>query len=254
MPQKDKVTLPFFFFLKVSGRFFQVNGHFGSQWKLHWLWGPASPPYILVRGSLRPLICDTGSQFPLPRAEPIGPVSMIYGGQYTRQGPGQSRKKRTVLGSPHPLPHLLQQEMKGRENGRRAAGRERAEGRGRPRRVAWLQSPPLAHGSRRDSSRASSPAASLAASTDAAINIDFAVTHTPKSRPDLCQERSKECLSHSRNASMYLRRGGTAGETFSPRVYTHRQETHAAVHASHRQRQCLASSLLSHLTTRTVMW
>lgn len=127
VPQKDRVTL-LFFFKRVSGRFLQVNGHFGSQRRLHRLWGSASPRYILVWWSLRPLICDTGSQFPLPRAEPIGPMSMIYGMQYTREGLGQSRKKRTLLRSPHPPPHLLQREMKGRENGRRAAGRERAEG------------------------------------------------------------------------------------------------------------------------------
>ena len=103
-----------FFFFKGCQRFLQVNGHFGSQWRLHWLWGPASPRYILVWGSLRPLICDTGSQFPLPRAEPFSPVSMIYGMQYTREGLRQSRKKRTLLRSPHPPPHLLQREMKGR--------------------------------------------------------------------------------------------------------------------------------------------
>lgn len=38
----------------------------------------------------------------------------------------------------------------------------------------------------------------------AVINIYFAVTHTPNSSTDLCQERSQECLSHSRNASVYL--------------------------------------------------
>lgn len=42
--------------------------------------------YVLVWGSLGPLIHDTGSRFPLPRAEPVGPMSMSYGRQYTERG------------------------------------------------------------------------------------------------------------------------------------------------------------------------
>lgn len=124
-----------------------------SQWALWGQWSSTgsgvgfTPPYILVGGPQALILATQDPSFHFPELSPIGPVaSMIYGGQYTREGPGQSRKK-TVLRKPHPPPHLLQREMKGRENGRRAAGREKSvpraeDGRGRPRRVAWLQSPP----------------------------------------------------------------------------------------------------------------
>ena len=40
----------------------------------------------------------------------------------------------------------------------------------------------------------------------------------------------------------------------SARECTHADETHTAIHASHRQRLDRATSLLSHLTTRPVTW
>lgn len=71
----------------------------------------------------------------------------------------------------------------------------------------------------------------------AVINIYFAVTHTPKLSPDLCQEKSKEYASliHARPPSVYLPRGGTAGETFRPIAYTCRHQTHTANHAGYDQ-------------------
>ena len=101
------------------------------------------------------------------------------------------------------------------------------------------------------------PLARLPADAHAVINIYFAVTHPPDSRTDLCQERrekKKKCLSHSRNASLYLLGGGTAGATLRLTVCVQTSGTHA-VHTGWNQRQAGATcnSVLSLVTfTRRV--
>lgn len=94
------------------------------------------------------------------------------------------------------------------------------------------------------------PLARLPPDAHAVINIYFAVTHTPNSRTDLCQERSKKCLSHSRKASMYLLGGGTAGPTFRLTAYTGRRQTctpSTQAIITGKQEQCANPSILSHL-------
>lgn len=98
--------------------------------------------------------------------------------------------------------------------GRVAGPRRRAQGDEPAWSVAWARSPlparPAASrmihprpGSQQSRWRPPPPPEAAAV----VINIDFAVTHTPEARTDLCQERSPECLSHSRNAAVGLRRG-----------------------------------------------
>ena len=66
--------------------------------------GPPLPRYVLAWGSLGPLIHDTGSGFPLPRAEPAGPMSMSYGMQYTERGWDSLARREPGSEAPDHLP------------------------------------------------------------------------------------------------------------------------------------------------------
>lgn len=140
-----------------------------------------------------------------------------------------------------PRPQHRQGEMNGAGPGwrhRREAGTQKSRGQRRcrnepARSVAWARRPlPFSAASANSSQQ--SPWQPPPEAAAVVINIYFAVTHTPDLSTGLCQERSQECLSHSRNASVDLLGGGTAGGTFRLTVYTPRHHTHRLQSATSR--------------------